>query len=153
MSTRLALVEATGTVFKPAARPHISVMKGEVNFHLTVGRRKKAVDGHRRPQLRLSPQSHIDAGTGGLTAAPMTPACAGTGTAAAGGSGPAGGSRRAGSGARTGCFEDSGAVVDVAVRDTAARCDDNAACSSVGDCCGEADVRRLCPVYAEAGAL
>ncbi|GAB3859820.1 hypothetical protein ACFPIJ_28400 [Dactylosporangium cerinum] len=123
----LALVEPTGVVFKPAARPHISVMKGEapsrnvaawgtafvgervtvqvspvvkdenglhlwvdchsarlcemrehfglttlrredgaylVNFHLTVGRRKQAVDGRRRPQLRLSPQSHIDVGTG-----------------------------------------------------------------------------------------
>jgi hypothetical protein len=35
-----------------------------VNFHLTVGRRKKAVAAHKRPQRRLSPQSHIDAGTG-----------------------------------------------------------------------------------------
>ena len=123
----VALVEASGVVFKPAARPHISVMKGEapsrnaadwgtafvgeqvtfqvspvvkdenglhlwvdchserlcqlrehfglttlrredgaylVNFHLTVGRRKQAVQAHRRPQRRLSPQSHIDAGTG-----------------------------------------------------------------------------------------
>lgn len=132
-ATLVALVEASGVAgvagvaFKPAARPHISVMKGEapsrntadwgtafvgeqvtfhvspvvkdenglhlwvdchsgrlcemrehfglttlrredgaylVNFHLTVGRRKKAVEGRRRPQLRLSPQSHIDAGTG-----------------------------------------------------------------------------------------
>jgi hypothetical protein len=115
------------TVFKPAARPHISIMKGEapsrnaeewgtafageevtfrvapvvkdenglhlwvdchserlcelrehfglptlrredgvylVNFHLTIGRRKTAVEARKRPQLRLSPQSHIDAGTG-----------------------------------------------------------------------------------------
>ena len=31
-----------------------------VNFHLTIGRRKKAVAAQLRPQLRLSPQSHID---------------------------------------------------------------------------------------------
>ncbi len=125
-----ALVEAAGVdgaAFKPAARPHVSVMKGEapsrnaadwgtafvgervvflvspvvkgenglhlwvdchsarlcemrehfglatlrredgaylVNFHLTLGRRKKAVERRLRPQLRLSPQSHIDVGTG-----------------------------------------------------------------------------------------
>jgi hypothetical protein len=35
-----------------------------VNFHLTVGRRKKSVEAHPRPQLRLCPQSHIDAETG-----------------------------------------------------------------------------------------
>jgi hypothetical protein len=35
-----------------------------VNFHLTVGRRKKAVENRSRPQLRLSPQSHIDVETG-----------------------------------------------------------------------------------------
>lgn len=129
-ATLITLVERAGVdggAFKPAARPHISVMKGEapsrnaadwgvafagervtfrcspvvkdenglhlwvdchserlcamrehfglstlrredgaylVNFHLTVGRRKKAVERHKRPQLRLSPQSHIDVGTG-----------------------------------------------------------------------------------------
>jgi hypothetical protein len=35
-----------------------------VNFHLTVGRRKEAVEPRLRPQLRLCPQSHIDAETG-----------------------------------------------------------------------------------------
>lgn len=35
-----------------------------VNFHMTIGRRKKAVAPHLRPQLRLSPQSHIDVETG-----------------------------------------------------------------------------------------
>jgi hypothetical protein len=35
-----------------------------VNFHLTIGRRKKAVEKRSRPQLRLSPQSHIDVETG-----------------------------------------------------------------------------------------
>ncbi|MGI5181548.1 hypothetical protein ACQEVZ_35110 [Dactylosporangium sp. CA-152071] len=122
----LALV-GEGVELKPAARPHVSVMKGEapcrnardwgtafageavafrvapvvhgenglhlwvdchsprlcemrehfglstlrredgaylVNFHLTVGRRKKAVGARKRPQLRLSPQSHIDVETG-----------------------------------------------------------------------------------------
>ncbi len=123
----LCLVEATGVPFKPAARPHISVIKDEapcrnkadwgvlfagetvrfryypvlrgenglhfwvdchssrlcemrehfglvtlkrgdgaylVNFHLTVGRRKKAIQPQLRPQLRLCPQSHIDVATG-----------------------------------------------------------------------------------------
>lgn len=126
-ATLVALVEAAGVVFKPAARPHVSVMKGEapcrnvedwgtafvgervafrvapgvrgenglhlwvdchsarlcemrehfglatlrredgaylVNFHLTIGRRKQAVEARKRPQLRLSPQSHLDTGTG-----------------------------------------------------------------------------------------
>jgi hypothetical protein len=121
------LLEEAGEVFKPATRPHVSVMKGEapclnradwgsafvgervrfrysptvrgenglhfwvdchspqlcamrehfglptlkradgvylVNFHLTVGRRKKAVEPRLRPQLRLCPQSHLDAETG-----------------------------------------------------------------------------------------
>lgn len=121
------LLEATGAVFKPAARPHISVMKDEVpslnkadwgiafvgetvrvrynpviraenglhfwidcysprlcamrehfglptlkredgiylvNFRLTIGRRKTAVAPQPRPQLRLTPQSHIDPDTG-----------------------------------------------------------------------------------------
>lgn len=35
-----------------------------VNFHLTVGRRKKALPPQPRPQYRLSPQSHIDVETG-----------------------------------------------------------------------------------------
>jgi hypothetical protein len=35
-----------------------------VNFHLTIGRRKKAVEPRLRPQLRLCPQSHIDVETG-----------------------------------------------------------------------------------------
>jgi hypothetical protein len=35
-----------------------------VNFHLTIGRRKKAVAAELRPQLRLCPQSHIDVETG-----------------------------------------------------------------------------------------
>lgn len=35
-----------------------------VNFHLTVGRRKKAIEPKLRPQLRLCPQSHIDVETG-----------------------------------------------------------------------------------------
>ncbi len=35
-----------------------------VNFHLTVGRRKKSVERRPRPQLRLCPQSHIDVETG-----------------------------------------------------------------------------------------
>jgi hypothetical protein len=34
-----------------------------VNFHLTVGRRKKAVERRTRAQLRLTPQSHIDVET------------------------------------------------------------------------------------------
>jgi hypothetical protein len=121
------LLEATGEAFKPAAWPHISVMKGEapcrnqadwgsafvgetvrvrynpvinrenglhfwidcysprlcemrehfglptlkrqdgtylVNFHMTIARRKKTIAAHLRPQLRLSPQSHIDVETG-----------------------------------------------------------------------------------------
>lgn len=123
----LHLVEAANIAFKPTARPHISVIKGEapsrnqadwgvafvgetitfryvpvlqaenglhlwidchsprlctireyfglttlrrndgaylVNFHMTLGRRKKAVTPQLRPQLRLSPQSHIDLETG-----------------------------------------------------------------------------------------
>ncbi|MCA0351753.1 MAG: hypothetical protein LCH85_07125 [Chloroflexi bacterium] len=123
----LYLVETANIACKPAARPHISVIKGEapnrnqadwgvafvgetvtfryvpvlqaenglhlwidchspglctirehfglptlrrsdgaylVNFHLTLGRRKKAVTPQLRPQLRLSPQSHIDLETG-----------------------------------------------------------------------------------------
>jgi hypothetical protein len=123
----VALLDPLGVAVKPAARPHISVMKDEapcrnkpdwgtafagepvtfryspivrdenglhlwvdchsgrlcemrehfglatlrrddgaylVNFHLTVGRRKKAVPRRHRPQLRLTPQSHIDAETG-----------------------------------------------------------------------------------------
>jgi hypothetical protein len=35
-----------------------------VNFHVTIARRKKAQDPTPRPQLRLSPQSHIDVETG-----------------------------------------------------------------------------------------
>lgn len=35
-----------------------------VNFHMTLGRRKQAVSATPRPQLRLSPQSHIDPETG-----------------------------------------------------------------------------------------
>jgi hypothetical protein len=126
-ATLLRLLEPLGVAFKPAARPHVSIMKGEapcqnqadwgvafvgervrfryhpvvrdenglhlwvdchsprlcemrehfglvtlrrgngvylVNFHLTIGRRKKAVPGRPRPQLRLCPQSHIDVETG-----------------------------------------------------------------------------------------
>ncbi len=123
----LRLLDPLGVPFKPAARPHVSIMKDEapsrnkadwgvafvdeevriryspvlrgenglhfwvdchsprlcemrehfglvtlrrddgaylVNFHLTVGRRKKAVEAQPRPRLRLCPQSHIDAETG-----------------------------------------------------------------------------------------
>jgi hypothetical protein len=123
----LQQLDLLGVVFEPAARPHISIMKGEapcrntadwglsfvgeqvkfrynpalrdenglhlwvdcysprlcelrehfglvtlkradgvylVNFHLTIGRRKQAAKGRPRPQLRLSPQSHIDVETG-----------------------------------------------------------------------------------------
>jgi hypothetical protein len=123
----LHLVEPLAVPFKPAARPHVSIMKNEtpcqnktdwgtlfvgeqvrfryspvlrdenglhfwvdchsprlcamrehfglttlkrgdgvflVNFHLTLGRRKKAVEARPRPQLRLCPQSHIDVETG-----------------------------------------------------------------------------------------
>ena len=123
----LPLAEASGIRFKPTARPHISVIKGEapsrnqadwgiafvgeivkfryvpslqaenglhlwidchsprlcvlrehfglatlrrndgaylVNFHLTIGRRKQAITPQLRPQLRLTPQSHIDVETG-----------------------------------------------------------------------------------------
>lgn len=35
-----------------------------VNFHMTIGRRKKAQPPVLRPQYRLSPQSHIDVETG-----------------------------------------------------------------------------------------
>lgn len=35
-----------------------------VNFHFTIGRRKKAIEPQHRPQLRLCPQSHIDVATG-----------------------------------------------------------------------------------------
>lgn len=35
-----------------------------VNFHMTIGKRKQAVAPQLRPQLRLSPQSHIDVETG-----------------------------------------------------------------------------------------
>jgi hypothetical protein len=35
-----------------------------VNFHLTVARRKQAVEPQPRPQYRLTPQSHIDPETG-----------------------------------------------------------------------------------------
>ena len=34
-----------------------------VNFHMTIGRRKKAKEANFRPQYRLSPQSHIDVET------------------------------------------------------------------------------------------
>lgn len=123
----LKLLDPLGVPVKPAARPHVSVMKDEaacrnkadwgtafvgeavrfrysptvrgenglhlwvdchsprlcemrehfglvtlkradgtylVNFHLTIGRRKKAVEATPRPQLRLCPQSHIDPETG-----------------------------------------------------------------------------------------
>jgi hypothetical protein len=123
----LGLLDPLGVAFKPAARPHISIMKGEapcrntadwglafvgelvrfrycpivraenglhfwvdcysprlcemrehfglvtlkrddgvylVNFHLTIGRRKKPEETRPRPQLRLCPQSHIDVETG-----------------------------------------------------------------------------------------
>lgn len=126
-ATLLRLLEPLGVPFKPAARPHVSVMKDEapcrnkadwgvlfvgervqfrycpvlrgenglhfwvdchsprlcamrehfglvtlrrgdgaylVNFHLTIARRKKSVEGQPRPQLRLCPQSHIDVETG-----------------------------------------------------------------------------------------
>jgi hypothetical protein len=126
-TTLLQLLEPLGVAFKPATRPHISIMKDEapcrnkadwgvsfvgewvkfrycstlrdenglhfwidchsprlcelrehfglvtlkrsdganlVNFHLTIGRRKKSVEGRPRPQLRLCPQSHIDVETG-----------------------------------------------------------------------------------------
>ncbi len=35
-----------------------------VNFHLTIGRRKRPIAARPRPHLRLSPQSHIDLETG-----------------------------------------------------------------------------------------
>lgn len=35
-----------------------------VNFHSTVARRKKPIEARIRPQIRLFPQSHIDAETG-----------------------------------------------------------------------------------------
>ncbi|OJJ17043.1 hypothetical protein BKI52_30475 [marine bacterium AO1-C] len=35
-----------------------------VNFHMTIGRRKKPTKAQLRPQYRLSPQSHIDVETG-----------------------------------------------------------------------------------------
>ncbi|MBX7220309.1 MAG: hypothetical protein K1Y36_10225 [Blastocatellia bacterium] len=125
--TLLELLTPLGIPFKPAARPHLSIMKDEapcrnktdwgtvfvgesvsfrfgptlfdgnglhfwvdcysprlcemrehfglvtlrrddgiwlVNFHFTIGRRKKAVERKPRPQLRLCPQSHIDVETG-----------------------------------------------------------------------------------------
>jgi hypothetical protein len=126
-ATLLRLLDPLGIEFKPATRPHISIMKDEapcrnradwgvlfvgervrfrycpvlrgenglhfwvdchsprmcemrehfglvtlkrgdgaylVNFHLTIGRRKKSVEARPRPQLRLCPQSHIDVETG-----------------------------------------------------------------------------------------
>jgi hypothetical protein len=123
----LASLDPLDVAFKPTARPHISIMKGEapcrnkadwgvafvgelvafryravlrdenglhlwvdcysrrlcelrehfglvtlkrgdgvhlVNFHLTIGRRKKPVEARPRAQLRLAPQSHIDVETG-----------------------------------------------------------------------------------------
>jgi hypothetical protein len=126
-SALLQLLEQLGVPFKPAARPHVSIMKNEapclnktdwgaafvgevvrfryspvlrdenglhfwvdchsprlcemrehfglvtlkrddgaylVNFHFTIGRRKKSVEPRPRRQLRLCPQSHIDAETG-----------------------------------------------------------------------------------------
>lgn len=126
-TTLLHLLDPLDVAFKPAARPHISIVKDEapcrnkadwgvsfvgervkfrycpnlrvenglhfwvdchssrlcemrehfglvtlkrddgaylVNFHLTIGRRKKSVEGQKRSQLRLCPQSHIDVETG-----------------------------------------------------------------------------------------
>lgn len=126
-SALLPLVEAVGVPYKPAGRPHVSMMKAEapslnkddwgsafvgetvvfrycptlrdenglhfwvdcyssrlcemrehfglvtlkredgtylVNFHLTIGRRKKSLDPSPRPRLRLCPRSHIDVETG-----------------------------------------------------------------------------------------
>lgn len=123
----LRLLSPPGVAFTPAARPHVSIMKGEapcrnlgdwgtafvgesaavryvpaplgenglhvwvdcysprlcamrehfglptlrrddgvylVNFHLTIGRRQQPLAPQPRPQLRLSPQSHIDVETG-----------------------------------------------------------------------------------------